>query len=228
MVRAQPLLVFTWLEGSVLTLWETLRARMAVPLRNAFTIESRVESMAKKANAEPYMVREMKELIVAPASANPFLIARELWLDRACLILICALLIFYIFTFLKAIFGISLFWSFIPLSALFPFFLFYSRSITSLVSSFKEPDDRILAMTAIITKVRRVIYGHTHLPRHEIIGAVEHLNSGTWSPAFADVEYKKPLEQRNYVWISKTEGARKAELLKFERNMKLRRDTDAS
>ncbi len=228
MARAQPFLVFTWLEGSILTLWETLRARMAVPLRNAFTIESRVESMAEKANAEPHMVREMKELIVAPASANPFLIARELWLDRAFLIVIFAILIFYIFTFLKAIFGISLFWSFIPMGLLLPFFLFYSRSITSLVSSFKEPDDRILAMTAIITKVRRVIYGHTHLPRHEIIGSVEHLNSGTWSPAFADVEYKKPLEQRNYVWISKTEGLRKAELLKFERNMKLQRDTDAS
>ena len=228
MIRAQPLLVLTWFNGSILTLWGTIQARIAVPLRNAFTIEKRVEEMAEKANAEPHMVRQLKELIVPPASANPFLIARELWLDRAFLILIFAILIFYVFTFLKAIFGISLFWSFIPLMLLLPFFLFYSRSVTSLVSSYKEPDDRILAMTAIITGVRRIVYGHTHLPRHEIIGSVEHLNSGTWSPAFADVEYKKPLEQRNYVWISPSEGQRRAELLKFERNMKPQRNSDAS
>jgi hypothetical protein len=190
--------------------------------------EKRVEHMAEKANAKPHMVREMKELIVAPAASNPFLIARELWLDRAFFILIGSVIIFYIFTFLKALFGISLFWSFIPMMFLLPFFLFYSRSITSLVSSYKEPDDRILAMTAIITKTKRVVYGHTHQPRHEIIGAVEHLNSGTWSPAFADVEYKKPMEQRNFVWISPFEGSRRAELLKFERNLKMRRDNEAS
>jgi len=228
MVRAQPLLVLTWFGGSVATLYSTIKMRIAVPTRNAFTIENRIEKIADKANAEPRMIREMKELIVPPASSNPLLIARELWLDRAFLILIGAIIIFYVFTFLKAAFGISLFWSFIPLSVMLPFFLFYSRSVTSLVSSYKEPDDRILAMTAIITKVKRVVYGHTHQPRHEIIGAVEHLNSGTWSPAFADVEYKQPLEQRNYVWISPAEGGRRAELLKFERNLKPRRDTGAS
>lgn len=228
MARAQPLLVLTWFGGALLTLWATIKGRITSPLRNAFTIERRVEEMAEKANAEPHMVREMKELIVASAAANPFLIARELWLDRAFFILIGSVIIFYIFTFLKALFGISLFWAFIPMLLLLPFFLFYSRSITSLVSSYKEPDDRILAMTAIITKTKRVVYGHTHHPRHEIIGAVEHLNSGTWSPAFADVEYKKPLEQRNYVWISPGEGARKAELLKFEKNLKMRRDNEAS
>ncbi|MFN8846320.1 MAG: metallophosphoesterase [Bdellovibrionales bacterium] len=228
MARAQPLLVFTWFGGALLTLWDTLKGRITPPLRNAFTIEKRVEQMAEKANAEPHMVREMKELIVAPAASNPFLIARELWLDRAFFILIGSVIIFYIFTFLKALFGISLFWSFIPMMLLLPFFLFYSRSITSLVSSYKEPDDRILAMTAIITKTKRVVYGHTHQPRHEIIGAVEHLNSGTWSPAFADVEYKKPMEQRNFVWISPFEGSRRAELLKFERNLKAQRDNEAS
>ncbi len=228
MVRAQPLLVFTWFGGSVATLARTIRDRMAYPTKNAFTIETRIAKMAEKANAEPRMIREMKELIVPSASSNPFLIARELWLDRAFIILLSTVMIFYIFTFLKAAFGISLFWAFIPLFLFLPFFLFYSRSVISMVSSYKEPDDRILAITALITKVKRVVYGHTHLPRHEIIGAVEHLNSGTWSPAFKDVEHKTPIEQRNYVWISPAEGGRKAELLKFKRNLKPQRDDEAS
>jgi len=228
MVRAQPLLVVTWFGGSVATLWRTFKDRLAYPTKNAFTIENRIDEIAMKANAEPRIIREMKELLAPPASSNPFLIARELWLDRAFIILMSAVVIFYIFTFLKATFGISLFWSFVPFAVFLPFFLFYSRSITSLVSSYKEPDDRILAITALITKVKRVVYGHTHLPRHEIIGAVEHLNSGTWSPAFKDVEYKIPVEQRNYVWISPHEGGRRAQLLKFDRNLKPQRDTDAS
>jgi UDP-2,3-diacylglucosamine pyrophosphatase LpxH len=225
MVRAQPFLVLTWFGGAVLTLKKSIQDRIADPLRNAFTIETRVQEIAEKANAEPHMIREMKELIVPPASSNPMLIARELWLDRAFLILIAFILIFYVFTVLKAAFGISLFWAFIPAFFFLPFFLFYSRSVTSLVSSYKEPDDRILAMTAVITKTKRVVYGHTHHTRHEIIGSVEHLNSGTWSPAFEDVEYKKPIiDQRSFVWISPGESGkdsgRKAELLKFERNSK--------
>lgn len=228
MARAQPLLVFAWFGGSVATLWRVMKDRFAHPTRNAFTIENRIEKIAEKANAEPRMVREMRELIVPPASSDPLLIARELWLDRAFMILISAVVIFYVFAFLKATFSISLFWAFIPFAAFLPFFLFYSRSVIPLVATYKEPDDRILAITALITKVKRVVYGHTHIPRHEIIGAVEHLNSGTWSPAFKDVEYKVPVEQRNYVWISPDEGGRRAELLRFERNSKPRCDSSAS
>lgn len=224
MVRAQPLLILTWFGGAVLTLYRSIVDRLAVPLRNAFTIENKIETMAAKANAEPRMIREMRELMVPPATSDPILIAKELWLDRAFIILVSFVLIFYIFTFLKAAFGVSLYWAFIPGFIFLPFFLFYSRSVMSMVSSFKEPDDRILAITAVITKVKRVVYGHTHRARHEIIGAVEHLNSGTWSPAFEDVEYKKPVEQRNFVWISPSlagkEPGRRAELLKFERNIK--------
>ncbi|MBO9665738.1 MAG: hypothetical protein J7501_02870, partial [Bdellovibrio sp.] len=108
------------------------------------------------------------------------------------------------------------FWAFIPLFLLLPFFLFYSKSITSLVSSYKEPDDRVLAMASAITKVNRIVYGHTHHTRHEIIGSVEHLNSGCWSPAFLDVECTKPIDQKTFVWISPAENnSRQAELCKF-------------
>ncbi|MNT43845.1 hypothetical protein D3C72_1803370 [compost metagenome] len=125
-------------------------------------------------------------------------------------------MIFEVMVFIRAVFEVSVFWAFIPLFLLLPFFLFYSKSVTSLVSGYKEPDDRVLAMTSAITKVSRVIYGHTHHPRHEIIGSVEHLNSGCWSPAFLDVECTKPVDQKTFVWISPDAGGvRQAELMKF-------------
>jgi len=215
-VRAQPMLLMTWFWGAIITLWHSFFDRLAAPMRNPLTIEDRVSFIAEKANAEPRMVREMKELFVAPAASNPFLLARELWLDRAFLILFAFFLIFELMVFVRSVYELSFFWAFIPLFLFLPFFLFYSKSVTSLVSSYKEPDDRIMAMTSAIAKVKRVVYGHTHHVRHEIIGAVEHLNSGCWSPAFLDVECTQPIDQKTFVWISPSEGSnRQAEVFKF-------------
>jgi hypothetical protein len=144
------------------------------------------------------------------------LIARELWLDRAFLILIAFVIVFQIMLLVKHFYNLSFFWAFIPLMLLLPFFLFYSKSVTSLVSSFKEPDEKILSTTSAITKVKRVIYGHTHIIRHEMIGAVEHLNSGCWSAAFTDVECTQAIDQKTFVWISPFENERKAEIYAFD------------
>ncbi len=214
--KAQPGLILTWFWGSVMTLFHSFFDRLAAPIRNPLKIEDRVDQIAIKANANPRMVRELKELFVAPAASNPFLLARELWLDRAFLIFLSFFLIFEGMAFIRSVYHISFFWAFIPLFLFLPFFLFYSKSITSLVSSYKEPDDRVLAMASAITKVQRIVFGHTHHTRHEIIGSVEHLNSGCWSPAFLDVECTKPLDQKTYVWITPAEqGGRQAELFKF-------------
>jgi UDP-2,3-diacylglucosamine pyrophosphatase LpxH len=216
MARAQPFMVFVWLSGSVMTLIQSFKDRLASSIRNPLKIEERIQEIAEKANAEPRMVRELKELFVAPAASNPFLLARELWLDRAFMIAIAFFLILQLFIFIRQVYDLSFFWAFIPLFLMLPFFLFYSKSITSLVSSYKEPNERVLAMTSAITRVKRIIYGHTHHVRHEMIGAVEHLNSGCWSPAFLDIECTKPLDQKTFVWISPQDsGERQAELYKF-------------
>ncbi len=214
--RAQPDLILTWFWGSLITLYFSFVDRLSAPMRNPLKIEDRIMEIADKANAEPRMVRELKELFVAPAASKPYLLARELWLDRAFFIFIAFFLIFELFVFIRSVYHISFFWAFIPLFILLPFFLFYSKSVTSMVSSYKEPDDRVLAMTSAITKVNRIVYGHTHHTRHEIIGSVEHLNSGCWSPAFLDVECTKPLDQKTFVWISPNEvSSRQAELFRF-------------
>lgn len=216
MVRAQPLLVFTWLYGSIVTLTQSFKDRLASPIRNPLKIEDRIEDIARRANAEPRMVRELRELFAAPASSQPWLLMRELWLDRAFLVVIVFLLIFEVFHLIHSVYAISFYWVFIPLFLFLPFFLFYSRSVTSLVSGYKEPDERILSMASAITKAKRIVFGHTHHARHEMIGAVEHLNSGCWSAAFLDIECTKPIDQKTFVWISPGEtGQRKAELLQF-------------
>jgi UDP-2,3-diacylglucosamine pyrophosphatase LpxH len=217
MIKAQPLLMIDWLWGSTITLIQSFIDRLRPSLRDPLTIEDRVQWIAAKANATPRMVRELQELFVAPASSYPLIIMRELWLDRAALVVGILILIFQLFLMVGT--G-SLIWTivpFLPLLIFLPFFIFYSRSVASLVVESKEPREEILAMTGQIAKVNRIVYGHTHIIRHEVIGPIEHLNSGTWSPAFTDVECKKPIGMKTFVWIAPgPDGTRYSQLLAFK------------
>lgn len=216
MVRAQPLLMVSWLWGSMVALVQSFIDRLMPSLKDPLTIEDRVENIAAKANATPRMVRELQELFVAPASSYPMIIMRELWLDRAFLVFIVFALIFELFLFVQSVKGISIFWLFIPLFVFLPFFVFYSRSVVSLVVESKEPKESVMATAGLITKVNRIVYGHTHVIRHEVIGPIEHLNCGTWSPAFGDVECEKPVGMKTYVWLEPgDQGLREAKLLAF-------------
>lgn len=218
LITTQPLIMWTWLWGSIATLWHVTVDRFATPYKGIISNEELVNRAAEKSQATPTMVRRLEELFVVPAVNNPLLIAKELWLDRLFLITFMFAVFYFIVLTLKTYLDISLFWIFVPFLLFLPFFLFYARSVNSLVSEYKEPDETLLSRQAEITQVKRVVYGHTHIPRHEFYGFVEHLNSGTWSPAFTNVECTESSERNMYVWITPQDGnsaQRKAELLQF-------------
>ncbi len=56
-------------------------------------------------------------------------------------------------------------------------------------------------LIASITKVKRVIFGHTHREMHIETGSVEVINVGTWSPAFKDPECKESYGKKCFAWI---------------------------
>ncbi len=216
-VRAQPLLMLSWLWGSVVVLVQSFTDHLLPPMRDPLEIEGRIEKIAKRSNATPRMVREMRSLSVPSATSSPLLILRELWLDRAFLVLLAFLLFLQLFFIIDQVYKISFYWTLIPFIIFMPFFVFYSKNISSAVPFFKEPRERILVMASLITGVNRIVYGHTHTYRHEIIGPVEHLNSGTWSPAFEDVECEKPTDLKTFVWICPDRsGYRRAQLLQLK------------
>ncbi len=217
MLRAQPFLVFSWFWGSVTILIKSFINRLRPSVKDPFNVEDNYSYIARKANATPRIVRELKQLFVDPASSNPVLIARELWLDRAFILLLSLVVIFQIFLFVETVYDTSLFWTFIPILIFAPFFMFYSKSVVSNVSEFKEPYERTLSAQGLIAGVSRVVYGHTHLALHQMIGPIEHLNSGTWSPSFKDVECTQRHGKMTLVWIAPNqEDGRDAELLYFK------------
>ncbi len=214
----QPLIIWTWLWGSVATLTHVTLERFATPLKQPKSIEKEMADAAEKSKANPGIVRELKQLFATPATQNPLLIMKELWLDRLFLIILTFVVIYFFVSTLKSYFEISYFWTFAPLMFFVPFFLFYARSVTSLVSQYKQPDEHHLARQAAVAGVKRIVYGHTHIATHEYYGAVEHLNSGSWSPAFTNVECTESVEKNTFIWIAPTEDdptVRKAELLQF-------------
>jgi len=220
LLTTQPLIMWTWFWGSVATLVHVTFDRFGEPFKTKKKIEDIVNETAIESNTTASVVRELQQLFAMPATQNPWLIAKELWLDRAFLILAGIVVTFLIVTQLKLIFNISLYWVFLPLLLYVPFFLFYARSVTSLVSTYKEPDEMLFAQQAEISGMYRIVYGHTHIPRHEFYGSVEHLNSGSWSPGFTDVECTHSTERNNYVWIYPSEenpSLRKAELCQYVR-----------
>ncbi len=201
MLKTQPLIVFTWLWSSIIILYNSVADKLAPPVNDPLTYETKIEEIAYKANAKPRMVREMLQLAVSPATSSPLLIAKELWLDRAFLFLIGFLILVQIFFIIGQLYNISFYWVLFVYMLFLPFFVFYSRTITSDIQKYKEPREKTLTLSSLITGVKRVVYGHTHHALHEIIGPVEHLNSGTWSPNFKDVECKIQNTKRNYILI---------------------------
>lgn len=217
MVRAQPMIMWTWFVSSLMIFIKVFRLNLTQPIQDPLTIEKRIEGIAQRANADAKMVREMRALFVEPASRDLIQIAKELWLDRAFLVFLGLASLLVLFVLVNQIFYVSLYWLFIPLLILLPPFTMYSRTVNSYISDYKKPDEGILLYSSLITRTRRIVYGHTHTVLHEIIGGVEHLNSGTWSPAFLDLECTKMVGSKTFIWIYSAGEAREAHVMQVER-----------
>ena len=75
--RAQPLLIWDWFFGSLMTLFVSIKDKLLTAIKDPLKIEDKVNNIADKSNASPRMVRELKELFAVPATSNPFLIEQK-------------------------------------------------------------------------------------------------------------------------------------------------------
>ncbi len=205
-LRIQPFIFWTWLWGSFVTLWVTVTEGIHPAQKDPLAIVDRIEEIATKANATPRTVLALRELHAHPACYNPFELLRELWLDRAIMLLLVFGTSFEVFLFFNLFTRTSIKMLAIPLVILFPAFAFYARSIRSGVQKSQEVAFNQMPVAAKIAGVKRVIHGHTHIAKHCIYSGIEHLNTGTWSPAFLDVECTKPYGKKCYAWIHPKEN----------------------
>jgi UDP-2,3-diacylglucosamine pyrophosphatase LpxH len=221
-MRTQPFLLWTWFWSALATLFTSLREGYLPAMRDPLTVDTRIEEIAQRANASVSMVLSLKEVHVHPAIFSPIKILRELWLDRAILLGLIIFGSFQFFSFLNVFSNVSLFWFLIPIILLIPCFIFYARSVQSEVNVTQETTLHLSPLSAKITKVKRIVQGHTHQELHNWVEGVEFLNTGTWSPAFHDVECTLPFGRKCFAWIrphsNPAQSGRIAELYEWRKD----------
>jgi UDP-2,3-diacylglucosamine pyrophosphatase LpxH len=207
-LKVQPLILYTWFWGACATLWVTVSEGLHPSLKNPLGISKRIEEIAERAQATPEEVLSLSELHAHPACYNPIQLLRELWLDRALLLALGTLLCFEVFLFFNLFTHATVWFFIVPFVLFFPAFIFYARSIRSGVAASMQEAFRKLPLAAKITKVKRVIHGHTHRAMHTHTENIEYLNPGTWSPAFRDVECTQAYGRKCFVIIRASEVGR--------------------
>ena len=217
-VRTEPLLMWTWFWGASATLIVSLTEGFLPAMRDPLTVNVRMEEIARKANAPVLVVLALKEVHVHPGIFNPFKILRELWLDRVLLLVLLVFGSLQLFFIMNAVTPVRLWWSIVPLVLFFPLFIFYARSVQSEVDATQKAAYHMAPLSARIARVQRIVQGHTHMEAHTDVDQIEVINTGTWSPAYHDVECTQPYGSKCFAWIRpKSPGEpRIAELFKWE------------
>ncbi len=214
--RTQPLIGWTWFWGAIATLIVCLREGFRPARRDPLTLARREEAAARVSNVSSSVLRALRELRVHPAIFNPWKILRELWLDRALILAGITGVCFWLVGVLNVFGDVSPLWALLPFLILLPPFAFYARSVNSDVGNTNRSVARRLPTALRIAGVRRAVIGHTHQEGHEAWPSSELINTGTWSPAFEDVEYTRPFGRKCFAWIRPDgDGPRIAELLEW-------------
>lgn len=216
MLRVQPLLVFTWLGGALATLVISLREGLLPAVRNPLGLERRVAEIARRANATPQVVWALRALHVHPAVFTPWKIMRELWLDRALILALIIYASFQVITVLNVFQPISPWWAAVIFLLLLPPFAFYARSVNSDVDQVEHLLRDRLPTALRVARVRRAVIGHTHREQHLLQVDLELINTGTWSPAYEDVECSIPYGRKCFAWIRPGKDGRVAGLFEWK------------
>lgn len=216
MVRTQPLLLWTWFWGAMVTLFVTLRDYLRPSMRDPMLVEDKVSAIAFRANVTPKVVRQLNALSVASAATDPMKVVRELWLDRGVLFLLMVGVAFQAVSAVNWIYAISPLWGLVPLAVLMPLFLMYSFKVKPQVFEAPLVDTKRAEMIHAITGAQNCVMGHTHIPELERIGPLTFANGGFWSPAFAEPECTTRIGTQTFVWlrtdVSHQRDARRVEL----------------
>ncbi len=211
-MRAQPLLVWSWFWGSMITFFLSLRDHLHPALKNPLIIDDRISNIAERSNATPAMVRKHQALRVSPACSNPISVFRELWLDRITLLLALLYIAWQCMLHINIAVHISMMWTFIPFIVLLPILVMYSLSVEPSATNKCLLTDQRADYITQITGINRIILGHTHITESFFINDIEYLNPGCWAPAFSEPECINKINDQALVWIKPNGKERTAKL----------------
>jgi len=217
-IRTQPLLMWDWAWSAAVTLVYSVSEGLLPAMRDPLMVPTRVADIAAKANTAPMTALSLRELHVHPAAFSPMKMLRELWLDRLLFLVLILIGSIQFFGLLNIVSTVSIWWFLIPVAILIPVFLSYAQSVDSELEKTQIVSRQMTPYSAKIVGVNRVIHGHIHREAHTKIDGVEYLNTGTWSPAFKDIECTQPFGRKCFAWIrgDGSGGPRVASLMEWK------------
>ena len=205
----QPFIAWTWFWGAVATLVLSLRDGFRPPIIDPFVQEERENETASRSNTTPGRLRALRRLRVHPAIYNPWKIVRELWLDRALLLLVGVGTALQLFGMLNIFARVSIAWLIGPVLVVLPLLIFYTSVVRSEVNSTKKALLGVMPTALKMLQVERAIVGHTHVEEIIHVDGYEVINTGTWSAAFADVACTQPIGKKCFAYVRPSDSSPK-------------------
>ncbi len=187
-------LVRSYAHGAARTLAQLILRRF--PASRARARENLLAA-ARETGTRLRQVARHARFFDAPAEDRLRTVIREFWVDRIALLGLTVVLGLFFFLLAHG--------PFMAGAAVAPaLFITYELSVP------KPPLDetwrrvqRAGRRVARVYKARAVVFGHTHRPAGEWVDGVFYGNTGTWSPAFKDLECTQPIaEKRPVVWLT--------------------------
>ena len=167
---------------------------------------------ARETGASFIDIARQVRLFARPAEDRLVVVAREFWVDRFSLGALTLLFILGWFVGSHGAFAVG--------AAVVPALLL-TYEISMPKPGLAETWRRVQALAARVARVqkaRAVVFGHTHRPIGEWRDGVFLGNSGSWSPAYYDLECTKPISAtRPVVWLTSHEGALTGGLFGYSR-----------
>jgi UDP-2,3-diacylglucosamine pyrophosphatase LpxH len=192
-------LAIAYARGAARTVAELVRRRFPGDRRRR---RANVVDAAHETQSSLKAVARHARLFAAPAEDRLPLVLREFWVDRVALGTLALALGVVFLTLARG-----------PLvagAAIVPaLFVTYELSIPKIaLDETWRRVQRVARRVARAHRARAVVFGHTHKPEGVWEDGVFYGNTGSWSPAFADLECKRPIaEERPLIWL-RTDGDR--------------------
>jgi Calcineurin-like phosphoesterase len=191
-------IVLAWVLGALRTMAELVRRRQ--PTRRALRRAS-LAAAARETGAPLRAVAKHARLFALPAEDRLGRVARELWLDRATLLLL-------------ALAASGLWLLITPASMALAALLSPTLLLAYECLVPKPPLDavwqdvnRAARRVARAHRAKAVVFGHTHAPEGSWDDGVFFGNTGSWSAAFEDVACTRPVfDARPLVWLRSEAG----------------------
>jgi UDP-2,3-diacylglucosamine pyrophosphatase LpxH len=191
-------LAFAFARGAVRTVAELVRRRDP---GSRVRRRENVLAAARETGAPLGEVARHARLCAPPAEDRMAVVLRELWLDRVTLGALTVLigLAWFLLAHGPAMAG----------AAIAPaLFAVYEIAVPkpTLEETWRRVQ-RLARRVARVHKARAVVFGHTHRPEGKWEDGVFYGNTGSWSPAFRDLECTQPVaDERPVVWLTSAGG----------------------